>query len=82
MTTRVELNPDTWTEISSAAAGYMDNEGQSIVKYRVEDAPPSDAETWGHKLDLEKGIGWSRAVAKPIFGRTVTQKGFVIVTEG
>ncbi|MEZ8102143.1 hypothetical protein [Vibrio bivalvicida] len=82
MTIRVELNPDTWTEISSAAAGYMNNEGQSLVMYRVEATPPPNAEKWGHKLELEDGIGWSRAVATPLYGRTMTQKGFVIVTEG
>ncbi|MDC5757032.1 hypothetical protein OPW41_07735 [Vibrio europaeus] len=82
MTVKVELNPNTWTLISSAAAGYMDNQTGSVVKYRVEDSAPSDAETFGHQLKLEKGIGWSRAVAKNIYGRTASSTGDIIVTEG
>lgn len=82
MTTRIALNPDSWTQVSTAAAGYMSNEGQSIVLYRVEDAAPADSETWGHKLGLEDGVGWSRAAAKPLFARTVTASGNLIVTEG
>ncbi|MGR6833592.1 hypothetical protein [Aliivibrio wodanis] len=82
MTIKVNLNPDTWTLISSAAVGYMDNQSGSVVKYRVEDAAPDNAETWGHQLKLEKGIGWSRAVAKNIYGRTASATGDVIVTEG
>ncbi|XDF79200.1 hypothetical protein AAFX60_018755 [Aliivibrio fischeri] len=82
MTKRVSLNPNTWTLISSAAVGYMDNQAGSVVKYRVEDAAPDDAEIWGHQLKLEKGIGWSRATAKNIYGRTSSSNGDVIVTEG
>ncbi|MGD8172144.1 hypothetical protein ACQEXU_10820 [Vibrio sp. TRT 21S02] len=82
MSTRIEINPDDWTLISNAAAGFMENEGGSVAKYRVEDAKPSAQEKWGHNLKREKGIGWSRAVAKPIYARSVTAKTHLIVTEG
>ncbi|EJB8542945.1 hypothetical protein MW369_003433 [Vibrio parahaemolyticus] len=82
MTTRIEVNQNDWTLISSAAAGFMENEGGSIIKYRVEDTKPDALEKWGHSLKREKGIGWSRAVAKPIYARSVTAKSNLIVTEG
>ncbi|XDF79263.1 hypothetical protein AAFX60_019085 [Aliivibrio fischeri] len=81
MTVKVNLNPDTWTLISSAAVGYMDNQSGSVVKYRLEDFAPDDAEIWGHQLKLEKGIGWSLSTPKNIYGRTSGSIGDVIVTE-
>lgn len=82
MTTRIEINSDDWTLISSEAAGYMENEGGSVAKFRVEDAKPDAAEKWGHSIGLYDAKGWSRAVAKPIYARSVTAKTHLIVTEG
>lgn len=52
MTTRIEINSDDWTLVSSAAAGYMENEGGSVAKFRVEDVKPDAAEKWGHSIGL------------------------------
>lgn len=82
MTTRIEINPDDWTLISNVPSGYMENEGGSEAKFRVEDAKPDAAESWGHSLGLYQAKGWSRSVAKPIYARSVTAKTNLIVTEG
>lgn len=81
-TKRVEIGQD-WTLISGAAAGYMENQTSSLVLYQVQDASPDPEVNWGHILKRDNSIGWSRAVAKPIYAKTHNgQPGYLIVSEG
>ncbi|AAN55714.1 hypothetical protein HRJ35_15000 [Shewanella oneidensis MR-1] len=82
MTIAVQLNTTSWVLVSSAAAGFMENQTGNVALIRVEDTPPANTDSMGHQLKNEDGLGWSRATAKNIYARLLVGQGSMIVTEG
>lgn len=81
-TISININATAWVPVSVAAAGFMENQGPAIVKFRTADALPVATDNMGHTLGFEKHIGWSRATAETIYAKTVSGTATLIVTEG
>ncbi len=86
MTRKVEVNPDSWTLISTGKTrGIIENTSGWNLKVRVESVGnvPPDAEKWGHNLLVNLYFPWEKSSAgADIYVRTVEGVGELIVTEG
>ncbi|HIF9400286.1 TPA: hypothetical protein ACX6RY_000193 [Photobacterium damselae] len=80
-TKEVKLTSKTWTLISEAKAGMLENQAGSVVLYRFDPALPAPIDKVGHQLKLMDDMSWSRDASESLFGRTATGEGTVVVTE-
>lgn len=81
-TRQVDLTDSAWVLISSAARGTMQNQSGQIVKFRADAALPAPSITVGHVLARDASEAWAFDPVQNLYGRLVTGRGPLIVTEG
>lgn len=81
-TRQVDLTDAAWVLISSAARGTMQNQSGQQAKFRTDTALPAPSVTVGHVLERGASEAWAFEPVQNLYGRLVTGRGPLIVTEG